>query len=119
MSPRFLADDDGGLSRLWETVALGVRFTVALEKDTLQVFTWGNGERGSLGLGDNQNRTSPEKVDAFTRVGVRRHAAPVELCGHVAPVLLVGALLPLYCAGSLLGGTLLRRSLTPNGKIQP
>ena len=73
-SPLFLAEQ-GGTERRWEQVALGVRFTVALERETLQVYTWGMGEHGSLGLGDNANRTVPVRNDGFTRVGVRKLAA--------------------------------------------
>lgn len=37
----------------------------------MQVFTWGAGENGRLGLGDEQDKTSPKHVSALQRERVK------------------------------------------------
>lgn len=48
------------------------------EADT--VYTWGNGEYGCLGLGDEDDRNTPEKVTFLTAEGNEFHAPIHDIC---------------------------------------
>ena len=69
--PVFQPNEQGGDGVRFEDVALGRRHTLAMVRKTHEVYAWGFGERGSLGLGDASNRTSPMLVKDVDRLGVR------------------------------------------------
>ena len=64
--PVFQPNEQGGDGVRFEDVALGRRHTLAMVRKTHEVYAWGFGERGSLGLGDASNRTSPMLVKTST-----------------------------------------------------
>lgn len=51
-------------------VACGFAYTAAVTTEG-QVYTWGAGENGRLGLGDEQDKTSPKHVIELSRHRVK------------------------------------------------
>ena len=77
--------EDAGIERA--SLACGDYHTAAVTSDGA-VYTWGRGEHGQLGHGDENNQHTPERVEALASVGVRALA-----CGsnHTAALTSDGA----------------------------
>lgn len=65
-TPRLVAALDG---KKVIQVACGFSHTLALISGSLDVYAWGSGHGGKLGLGDEQNRSEPTLIQAMKRRG--------------------------------------------------
>mmetsp|Transcript_28782 Transcript_28782/g.66466 ORF Transcript_28782/g.66466 Transcript_28782/m.66466 type:complete len:888 (+) Transcript_28782:27-2690(+) len=84
-----------------KTVVCGSHFTVAAEENG-NMYSWGSGEEGRLGLGDAQNRSAPTPITTIQDLGVNMFAFSDSRCLCVVPTRLT-EIVP--SKGPVTGGT--------------
>ena len=87
LTPVLLTSDESGSPRKWSQMSFGNELSVAVTPKG-EVFTWGNGEVGSLGHGTNNDVMRPKQVMSLLgkkviQVSCSNHTAVVTSEGHL------------------------------------